>query len=64
MLLYISDPIQTVTVLGFLGNVCIAILPHLVIAAAICFLSLWLFTGLMRAVLLYLQNALDDYFGC
>jgi len=62
-LLYVSDSVQTVTVLGFLADVCIAILPHLLIGAAICFLALWFFTGLMRAVLLYLQDALNDYLG-
>ena len=61
-ILYVSDPVQTVTVLGFLADVCIAILPHLLIGAAICFFALCFFTGLMRAILLYLQDARDDLF--
>ena len=38
--LFILDPTQTVMVWGFLGNVCIAILPHLVIGGAAGFLAL------------------------
>lgn len=60
-ILYVSVPVQTVTTLGFLGNIFIAILPQLVISAAICFLALRFFTWVMRSILLYLQDALDDY---
>ena len=62
-ILFILDPVQTVMVWGFLGNVCSAILPHLVIGGGVICLALWFFTGLMRAVLLYLQDALDGYLG-
>jgi hypothetical protein len=59
--LFALDPAGMVTVVDFLGKVCIAILPFLVISGVVGFLALCFVTEITGVILALLQDALDDF---